>query len=317
MWAALAGVVLQFVALGSNFYEYEGEARDAWFGIPHTSQLILASALFTVALLVFALLDRSPLRGRIAGVTIAVLGALATAQLVYRMIAPPFDFTLSSNEILRLTGSCLTYCSPSEAANADLLAGIWVALAGCTLVTLGGLLHAFSRPAAETRANFWVAARQEGMNPWLGFAALGAVGQFVFGYTVFTFYTTQSERGSIRWSGWLPTPHTSVLVLWVTILTVILVVAAARLRSPLNSGALGVALAVLGLVSSSRIFFRVIEPPFGQGPAEIGIGGYLALASALLLLVAGLVQAATHREPAEEGAEAGHRMRADAAPGQV
>ncbi len=48
---ALAGAILQLGSLGSDFYQAEGEQKDAWLGIPHTSDLILLSALVTVALI--------------------------------------------------------------------------------------------------------------------------------------------------------------------------------------------------------------------------------------------------------------------------
>lgn len=64
------------------------------------------------------------------------------------------------------------------------------------------------------------------MTPWLGLAALGAIGQFVLGYTFFTFYTTSGDQGEVAWSGWLPTPHTSSLVLAITLVVVGLVRAA-------------------------------------------------------------------------------------------
>ncbi len=301
LWLALAGAVLQFVALGSNWYKYKGEAQDAWFGVPHTSELILAAALVTVVTVILSAANRTPLRGRTMGLVVGGLGTLATLQLAYRMVAPPFQFQLSGRETLRLTGSCLVYCSPGSAANAKLLTGIWIALVGCILVTLGGFLHAVLRPARETRANFWAADRHGGMTPWLGLAALGAVGQFVLGYTFFTFYTTKAQGGgSIRWSGWLPTPHTSAVVLWITLLVIGLTVATARGRTPVGPAALGGLIAVLGFVSASRIFLRILQPPFASSDVVVGVAAYLALASALLIVLAGIGQAVTHRTGVEE-----------------
>ncbi len=292
LWLALAGAVLQLIALGSDFYVFEGERKDAWMGIPHTSDLILLSAIVAVGLCAVTALGRNPIRGRNVGLVIGVVGLLATLQLGYRMIVPPFEGYVPTNSTIIGSG-CLYYCPPSEAVSAELLPGIWIGLIGCLAVTLGGFLHAFSRTARETPARPWVAPVQTGMTPWLGLAALGAVGQFVFGYTFFTFYTTLRDGTETAWSGWLPTPHTSSLVLAITSVVVGLVWAAARGRSPLNPAALGGLIAVLGFVSASRILYRIIEPPFSSPVEEIGVAAYLALLSAILVLVSGIVHAIT------------------------
>ena len=295
LWLALAGSVLQFIALGSNFYVFEDERKDAWQGIPHASDLILFSALVAIGLVTATALGRNPIRGRNIGLVIGIVGLLATLQLGYRMIVPPFGGSVPSNPGIIGTG-CLYYCPPSEANPAELLPGIWFGLVGCLAVTLGGLLHAFSRTARETPANPPVASLQSGMTPWLGLAALGAVGQFVFGYTFFTFYTTNG--GETNWSGWLPTPHTSSLVLAITLAVIGLVWAAGRGRSPLSPAALGGLIAALGFVSTSRIFFRIIDPPFGSPVDEIGVAAYLALLAAALVLVSGIVHAVTTQREA-------------------
>ncbi len=303
LWLALAGVVLQLIALaGPDFYVYEGERQDAWFGIPHTSDLILLSAIVAVGLFAATVLGRNPVRGRSVGMIIGVVGLLATLQLGYRMIAPPFKFELGGTETIGLFGSCLFYCAPANAADATLLAGIWIAFIGCLAVTLGGFLHAFSRTAQETPARPWIAPRQTGMNPWLGLAALGAAGQFVLGFTFFIFYTTPSDQGGeIAWSGWLPSPHTSSLVLAVSLAVIGLVWAAARGKAPLNPAALGGLIAVLGLISTYRIFYRIVQSPFGDSPVEIGVAAYLSLISALLIVVSGIVHALTQRQAAAAG----------------
>lgn len=304
LWLALAGAVLQLIALGSDFYYVaadEEPRKDAWFGIPHASDLILLSALVAIGLFAVTALGRNPLRSRGMGLVIGIVGLLATLQLGYRMIVPPFGGEVPTNSGIIGSG-CLYYCAPSEATPADLLAGIWIAFIGCLAVTLGGLLHAFSRTARETPARPWVAQTQSGMTPWLGLAALGALGQFVFGYTFFTFYTTASDGGEVTWSGWLPTPHTSSIVLAITLVVIGLAWAASRGRSPLHPAALGGLVAVLGFVSASRIFYRIIEPPFGQGPAEIGVAAYLSLLSAVVIVVSGIVHAVAHRERVSEGA---------------
>lgn len=298
LWLALIGSVLQLSALGSDFYIFQGERQDAWFGIPHTSDLILLSAVIAVGLFVATALGRNPLSGRGVGLVIAVVGLLAVLQLGYRMIAPPFGGPFN----------CYFYCPPAEASPAQLLVGIWIALLGCLAVAIGGLGHAFGSTARETPARPWIASAQSGMNPWLGLAALGAVGQFVFGYTFFTFYTTvngpyqvaQGLEGEMDWSGWLPTPHTSSLVLAVTLVVVGLVWVAARGRSPLSPTALGGVIAVLGFVSASRIFYRILQSPFGSGEIEIGAAAYLSLLAAVVVIVSGIVHAVTHREKAAD-----------------
>lgn len=298
LWLALAGSVLQLVALGSDFYVFEGERQDAWFGIPHASDLILLSAIVTVGLFVVTALGRNPISGRGVGLMVGIVGLLATLQLGYRMIAPPFGGPFS----------CYLYCPPSVASPAQLLVGIWIALLGCLAVAIGGLVHASGGTARETPARPWIAPAQSGMNPWLGLAALGAVGQFVFGYTFFTFYTTvngpyqvaQGLEGEMHWSGWLPTPHTSSLVLAITLVVAGLVWTAARGRAPLSPAALGGLIAVLGFVSASRIFYRILQSPFGSGEIEIGAAAYLSLLAAIVVIVSGIVHAVTHRDKAAE-----------------
>ena len=300
LWVALAGAALQVVALGSDFYSAMGddgvENKDAWIGLPHTSGLILLSAIVAVGMVAFTAAGRNPLRGRNVGLAIGIVGLLAALQVGYRMIAPPFGATTSSSETIQILGTCQWYCAPSEAADADVLAGMWIALAGCVLVALSGFLHALSRRGRETPAQPVVAATQAGMTPWLGLAAIGAVAQFVFGYTFFTVYTTQAEDGgAVTWSGWIPTPQTSNLVLAASVIVLLFVRAASRERSPLAPSALGAVIAVVGFVAGARIFYRLLEPPFGDG-AEIGIAGYLSVAGAVLIAIAGIAQAQSNRD---------------------
>ena len=209
LWITLGGTAVQVGSLFTHFYVHDGARRTAWFGIPMTSELILASALITVALVGLTAAGRSPVSGRSAGAYIGIMATLAVLQVSYRMVAPPFGGQVSGYAGIIGT-SCLYYCLPSRALPADLLPGIWAALAGCVLVATGGWLHALwpgHRHAPEYK---WGAALQFGITPWLGLAALGAIGQFVFGYTFFTFYTTQLAGAVMRWSGWLPTPHVAV-----------------------------------------------------------------------------------------------------------
>ncbi len=294
LWLALAGAILQLTALGSDFYVVGGERRDAWLGIPHASDLLLASAVVTVVFLALSAWNRSPIRGRYAGLAVGVVGLLATLQLAYRMIVPPFG--------------CLTYaCGLDAAREITLLTGIWIGLAGSVLATVGGFGHGFSGAAARTQARPWRAPAQAGMSPWLGLAALGAVGQFVFGFTAFTFYTVSGfagQAGTAAWGGWLSIPHTGSLVLLMSAATLLVVFTAARERSPLSPAAVGAAIAVLGFIAASRILFRILEPPFSAaggestqvGSVAIEWGGWLSLASAALVLTAGIVHAALHRK---------------------
>ena len=306
LWVALAGAALQLVALGSDFYTVKGEAKDAWLGIPHASDLILLSAIVAIALIALTAAGRNPVRGRNVGLAIGIFGLLASLQLGYRMIAPPFNGSIDGSTTISLFGSCQWYCAPSEAADADLLTGIFIGIAGCVLVALSGFLHAFSSRARETPARPTVAATQPGMTPWLGIAGIGAVAQFVFGFTFFTTYITEAKGGGKAiWSGWIPTPHTSSLVLAISVIVLLLVRAAGRERSPLSPSALGGMIAVLGFVAGARISYRLVEPPFGPGGAEIGLAGYLSVVGALVVVIAGIVQAQSHREPGRAPEPAG------------
>lgn len=298
LWVALGGAVLQGLALGSEFYIVGGERKGAWLGLPHTSDLLLASVLVTIVLLVLAGVGRSPLRGRNVGLAVGVVGLLAALQVAYRMWIPPFG--------------CLTFsCSPSEASDVTLLTGIWMALIGSVVVAVGGFLHAVTGAARETAARPPVAVRQEGMNPWLGLAGLGAVGMFVFGFTIFDFYVVSGflgQEGSSSWSGWLSIPHTSSLVLALGVAVVVLALAAGRQRAPMGPSSLGALIGTLGFIAGARILFRMFESPFssaGGSTTEVGTvtiqpSAYVALAAAALVVVGGIVQAAMYREaPAE------------------
>lgn len=309
LWIALAGTVLQVVSLGTNFYLTTGEdgserARDAWFGIAHASEFMLAVAVITIALTVFAALGRSLFGGRKLGFTIGTLGLLVSAHIGYRMIAPPFDFGDLGESVTMadLFNSCLGYCSPAQAGDAELLPGIFIALAGCLLVMVGGFAHAMTRRAAATEANFWRAEEQGGLTPWMTAAGAGAIGQFVFGYTFFAFYLVTNDSGTTAWAGWFPTPHTAVMVLWSSAIVLVLAVAAARGRAPINPSTVGAVTAVMGFLSASRIGYRMLEPPFGGGtvPADVGVGAILSIVSAGVVIGAGIAQAATHREPVPE-----------------
>lgn len=296
MWLALGAAALQVTAIASDFYAIgeEGTVADAWFGIPHTSQLILASALVTMVLAGLVAADRSPLRGRNVGLVIGIVGLLATAQLVYRMFLPPF-------------GGCLTYIDcTAPRASVDLLPGIWFGLAGCIGATIGGFGHAASARARQVAPRFWVARDQQGVTPWLSTAAVAAIVAFLVGYAGFGFYKVIQGEGSeaTEWSGWIATPHTSSFVLLLAAVTVALVWAAARRRSPMGPAAMGGTIAALGFAAATRILYRILVPPFYSGRpegvfqegAEIQLTAWIALAAAVVWCVAGLVEALAHRQ---------------------
>lgn len=303
LWVAAGGAVLQVVSLGTNFYETTGkkaQVKSAWFGIPHASDLILAAAVVAILAVGLTAANRQPVRGRTLGLIVGAVGLLATAQLVYRMTTPPF-------------GGCLQYgCGTNPAQDVNLLVGIWIALAGCIAVTLGGFLHAFTTAAKEAVARPPVSAEQRGMSPWLGLSAVGAVAMFVFPFTFFTLYTVSGffgQKGSAPWGGWLSLPHTSSFVLAITVIVVGLVIAAGRNRSPLRPAALGATVAILSFAAATRIFYRILEDPFGTaggaesatvGSVQVELAGYLGLAGAIVAVIGGIVHLAQHRESTAE-----------------
>lgn len=295
LWIALAGAVVGVSAIASDFYFLENSStiRDAWFGVPHTADLILASAIVALVMSGLTAADRSPTAGRWVGGIIALVGLLATAQVVYRMIVPPF-------------GGCLTYNCTSPRQPVDLLAGIWMGLGGTVAVTLGGLIHMFTRKARHTRPNAWVAGAQSGMTPWLGLAALASI--LMVAVTFWPWYTAAFSGEDAQpqtWSGWLSIPHTSDFLLVITAVIVLLVVAAARNRSPIHPSALGATIALLAFAGVTRIAYRIAVPPFhssavaGQfdtGSVSIHLWAWLGIGAAVVAFIAGLVQAATHHE---------------------
>ena len=293
LWMALGGAALQATALGSNFYvindDAGGTTKDAWLGLPHASDLILTSAVVTVIALSLSARPRSPVSGRTLGAAVAVVGGLAAAQLAYRMAVPPFG--------------CLTYsCGTSAKSDVTLQTGIYIGLVGCAMALIGGLGHGVSSAASRTPAAPRHATVQSGMTPWLGLAGLAAVLTFVAPFTLFKAYRVEGffgASGSATWGGWLAAPHTGSLVLAASIISVGLVIGAARRRSLLSPSAVGAALAMLGFLIASRELFRILEPPFssaGGTDTEVGTVTILApfwigLVAAIALCVAGVVQA--------------------------
>lgn len=305
---ALAGArraVLQFTALGSNFYvinsESGGTTKDAWLGLPHASDLILVSAMVTVIALSLSARKNSPVSGRTLGTAVAVVGALATAQLAYRMAVPPFG--------------CLTYsCGTTSKSDVTLQTGIYIGLIGCAMALAGGLGHAISAAARRTPATPRYAAAQSGMTPWLGLAGLSAVLTFVAPFTAFDAYRVEGffgAEGSATWGGWLSAPHTGTLVLVAAIVSIGLVVAAARRRSLLSPAGVGAALGMLGFLVATRELFRILEPPFssaGGTDTEVGTVTILApfwigLVAAIALCIAGIVQAVLYYRDSVDTAE--------------
>lgn len=307
LWLAIGGAVLQLGALGSNFYVIHGKkgntTRDAWLGIPHASDLILASAVITVLALVLSTRERSPVSGRTLGLGVAIVGGLAAAQLVYRMAVPPFG--------------CLTYsaCGTTAKADVTLLAGIWIGLSGCALALLGGLGHTFSAAARRAPAAPVIAERQAGITPWLGLAGGAMVVAFVAPFTFFKVYRVEGFGGgnsTATWGGWLPLPHTSSLVLAAVIVSSVLVIAAARRRSLLSPTAIGATISVLGFIVASRELFRILQSPFSSaGGSDTAVGTvtilapfWIGFAAAAVAFVAAVAQTVLYREPASRASRA-------------
>ncbi len=302
-WVAIAAAVLQVTAISSDFYAVgeSGSVADAWFGIPHTADLILGSALVTLVLAGLTAAARSPMRGRNVGLVIGVIGLLATAQLVYRMVLPPF-------------GGCLTFVDCTAARQpVELLPGIWFGLVGCLGATLGGFGHAVSQRARSTSASFWVADEQAGLTPALATSAVAAMVAFVVGYAGFGFYVVaMGDSEPTEWSGWLASPHTSSLILVLALATVALVWAAARGRSPMAASAVGSTIAVLGFAAATRILYRIVVPPFYSGRpdgvfaegAEIQLTAWVALVAAVVWLGAGIAQVMMQRDEVAHEADA-------------
>src|SRR5262249_49312397 len=113
LWLALAGALLQFVSLGTDFYLWEGTRQTAWFGVPHTSVLIVLSALAAGGWVGLTAANRSPLPGRNGGLTMGAVGLFAPLHLISRMIAPPFGGRVPEHATI-VGDSCLYYCWPSE-----------------------------------------------------------------------------------------------------------------------------------------------------------------------------------------------------------
>lgn len=301
LWLVLAGAALQLSSLTTDYFMYEGKAQSAWMGLPTTAELVLLCGLVALVMVGLTMAARSPVNGTHTGRIIATAGLIATLQLAYRVIAPPFGSELPDH-VTTFNSGCLFWCLPSQALPADPQPGVWMAIAGSAAIAIGGLLHSIAPTAKATPARPWTASAQAGLTPWLSLAALGAIGQTIFGFTVFTFYRTIGKSGEYTWSGWLPMPHTASWVFAISITIILLVWAAARRRSPLKPGDLGALIALLAFTSTARIGFRIVDSPFGPtSNVEIGPAAYLSVVSGLLAIVAGATQAARFRAKSTRG----------------
>ncbi len=295
LWLVLAGAALQLSSLTTDYFMYEGKAQSAWMGLPTTAELVLLCALVALVMVGLIVAARSPFSGAASGRIVAAAGLVATLQLTYRVIAPPFG-SIVPDHVSSFTSTCMFWCLPAQALPADPQPGMWMAIAASATVAIGGLLHSLSTVAKATPARPWAASAQAGLTPWLSLAALGAVGQTLFGFTLFTFYRTIGTSGAHTWSGWLPMPHTASWVFAISVAIVLLVWAAARRRAPLDPSDLGALIAVLAFTSTARIGFRIADSPFGPTTnVEIGPAAYLSLLSGLLAVVAGAIQSAKYR----------------------
>ena len=93
LWLAICGAVVvlfQLTPYGLPFYHTGEKLKGGWYGIPHTADLMLLSAVVAIVFLLLTMLGRNPIRGRNVGLVIGVLGLLTVLQLGYRTIAPPF-----------------------------------------------------------------------------------------------------------------------------------------------------------------------------------------------------------------------------------
>ncbi len=312
LWLTMCGaavVLLQFTSIGLPFYQVGEKVRDSFFAIPHTADLMILATLVAITLFVLTMKGRAPIQGRTVGLVIGFIALLAVLQLGYRMMAPPFVGPKADFNGLFSTG-CYFYCWPSMATKGTLLPGIWVSFAGMVTIMLGGFLHSMSQTAKQTAAVDLSVKHQAGVNAWLLIAATSAVGSFIAGYTQFVFFggrpNSNPEVATMGFSGWSASPHTSGLVLFVAMAVVALVWLAKKQRSFLSPVGIGAAIAVMGAITASRIFYRINVMPFKGGVfPEIGIAAYIALGLAVLVAVAGIIYALTNRKStAESSADA-------------
>jgi len=144
---ALGGAALQLVSATLNFYTLGREPKSAWYGVPHAADLIVASAVVAIVAVALTAAARRPFSGRTLGLVTGGVGMLATLQVAYRMVAPPFG--------------CLVYgCGLTAGSDAQVLAPMWLALAA-SLAVPGG---AFARARSHRRLATWVCSRR--CSPW-------------------------------------------------------------------------------------------------------------------------------------------------------
>ncbi len=86
----------------------------------------------------------------------------------------------------------------------------------------------------------------------------------------------------------------------------------------------GAAIAIFGFIAASGLLFRILEPPFSAaggestqvGSVAIELGGWPALASAVLVLIAGIVHATLHRKEEHANSRAREEPPGAAVPGR-
>jgi hypothetical protein len=131
--------------------------------------------------------------------------------------------------------------------------------------------------------------------------------------------------GTSAWGGWLSIPHTSSLVLLMSAATLFVVATTGRALAAEPAGRpVGAAIAIFGFIAASGLLFRILEPPFSAaggdstqvGSVAIELGGWPALASAVLVLIAGIVHAALHRKEEHANSRAREERPGAAVPGR-
>lgn len=318
LWLAVAGAVASFVSLGTDFYVLNPNSKhpyiaDAWIGVPHASDLILASALATTVVVILVATNRAPGRGSVVGGIIAAVGAVALAQLLYRIAVPPF--------------ACLNYCTSPSNVSVTIQFGLYLAVIGCAAAFVGGLLHMRSAAARQTELHRWAVANQAGASPLLILAAAASVLMVVIGFTVLPFYSNGFSSGSAQdFTGWLAIPKTADQAVLMAGVVVFLAVSAARRRAPLSPGGIGGVIAVAGLLASVRILYRIVDGPFIDSShqpgtdfagsvnsgADVHLSAFIALACAVVVFLCGIGQALNFRR--DEGGTAPADPQASAAP---
>lgn len=301
LWLAVAGAVASFVSLGTDWYVLNPNSKSpyiasAWIGVPHASDLVLASALVPTVIVILVAANRAPARGSAVGGIIAAVGAVGLAQLLYRIAIPPFG--------------CLNYCTSAKSPPTTIQFGLYLAVVGCAAAFVGGLLHLRSAAARRAVPHTWAVPNQAGSTPLLSLSAVAAVLMIGIGFTALPFYSNAFSTGPAKdFTAWLAIPKTADQAVLLAGLVVFLVISAARRRAPLAPGAIGAVIAVAGLVAAVRILYRIVDGPFidsshqpGTGfagnvtsTADVHVSAFIALACAAVIVLCGLGQALNYR----------------------